>query len=540
MPDFRIPDDLVAMVAERRLIPFVGAGFSSVQGLPGWEALLSHVTAEVQATSEAQDRLTYDEIRRACDGDHLRVAEYLHLISGGSIGPVRHAISNCLRSDVLPVDSTAHVELVNLDAAQVYTTNFDDLVESAYRFLGEDADVVALQRDVARSHAERTQVVKYHGDLRHDETLVVTESQYYTRLDLESPMDLKFRSDLLGRSVLFIGYSFSDINIRVIWFKLMRMMKDVPDADRLPSYIVRLRADPVTDRLYEAVGLRPIVLDPKEVADDEPARAALLADFMLELAIRADDYRRAVIGVKTRQYVSPGLVDALRASIESAEEAVPRALRRRRVAYGNVRTADALKYLSQLGRRRIPHELVAAVKEVFQLSAGALLASVTNPDVFQLAKTIINDHGGSSGTTALVARALTRNEGRKVVLRSADDIKWVNVWGQPLSDGDLAWLLAMAEEEVAGHERDADDDEAFRDDDLAFVVDLLVRLESGGGLAANLDDAGKGIIGLVLERAVELYPVVADYVPRDDGPPEPLEIVRQIEDRVTRDAVDNE
>src|SRR5207248_6931685 len=141
--------------------------------------------------------------------------------------------------------------------------NVDDVIESTYRSLHLAVDVVALSRDVATADPTQTQVVKYHGDLRYDATIVLTESQYWTRLDFESPMDLKFRSDLLGKSVLFMGYSFRDLNIRIIWFKLMRMMRDVPESDRLASYIVRFEPNLVLEQLYEAVGMKTIVIDPK-------------------------------------------------------------------------------------------------------------------------------------------------------------------------------------------------------------------------------------------------------------------------------------
>ena len=70
-------------------------------------------------------------------------------------------------------------------------------------------------------------------------------------------MDLKIRADLLGRSVLFMGYSFRDINIRVIWFKLMEMMKDIPEEDRQPSYLVRLEPNPVLEVLDRGSAFEP-------------------------------------------------------------------------------------------------------------------------------------------------------------------------------------------------------------------------------------------------------------------------------------------
>src|SRR5262249_30891852 len=150
--------------------------------------------------------------------------EYLYLTNDRSVGPLRYEMSHALSLKQSPALSGPHVDLINLGAPQIYTTNFDDAIEETFRIVKEPVDVVALPKHVANFDPNKTQIVKYHGDMRHENTLVLTESSYYSRLDFESPMDLKFRSDILGKSVLFMGYSFSDINIRIIWFKLIRMM----------------------------------------------------------------------------------------------------------------------------------------------------------------------------------------------------------------------------------------------------------------------------------------------------------------------------
>ena len=56
-------------------------------------------------------------------------------------------------------------------------------------------------------------------------------------------MDLKLRSDLLGRTILFIGYSFSDPNVSYLFHVVQRMLRELPDTLRAPrAYIVL--ADP--------------------------------------------------------------------------------------------------------------------------------------------------------------------------------------------------------------------------------------------------------------------------------------------------------
>jgi len=62
-----------------------------------------------------------------------------------------------------------------------------------------------------------------HGDFDDDSSLVLTESSYFERLSFESPLDIKLRYDSIGKSLLFIGYSLSDINIRYLLYKLQRL-----------------------------------------------------------------------------------------------------------------------------------------------------------------------------------------------------------------------------------------------------------------------------------------------------------------------------
>lgn len=68
--------------------------------------------------------------------------------------------------------------------------------------------------DIAKIDNNKTQIIKFHGDFDDDSSIVLDETSYFQRLEFETPLDIKFRSDVLGKSVLFIGYSLSDINIR--------------------------------------------------------------------------------------------------------------------------------------------------------------------------------------------------------------------------------------------------------------------------------------------------------------------------------------
>ena len=72
----------------------------------------------------------------------------------------------------------------------------------------------------------------------------------FDRLDLEGPLDIKRRADSLGRTILFAGYSLSDINMRYLFYKLQRIWESTAYAgDRPRSYIFLDRANPVHERV---------------------------------------------------------------------------------------------------------------------------------------------------------------------------------------------------------------------------------------------------------------------------------------------------
>lgn len=279
---FAIPDELVTRFREGRVIPFVGAGMSANVGYPSWDVLLERLGENL-----GQGHLTHEQVVELTDGNRLRVAEYYYLTEGKQVGPLRKEIHGQFK-DVSPLDFGGYVDLVNLGSQRIYTTNFDDLIERAYRELGLPFERITTPRDLALSAGNKAEIIKYHGDLTNDPSLVLTESQYYSRLNFDSPMDLKFRADLLGKSVMFIGYSFSDINIRIIWFRLLDMMRGVEQTDMPTSYMVIVKPNPVEELLYKDAGIETIVLDPASSYKKGEYRE-LVGDFLYDLACRVCD-----------------------------------------------------------------------------------------------------------------------------------------------------------------------------------------------------------------------------------------------------------
>jgi hypothetical protein len=234
-------EELAEAIRRRRVILFVGAGVSMSVGLPSWQMLIQHMTEEMglgQGSVEDQG-YTYEML-----------AEYYRL-KQGSIGPLRSWMDrewSVCRDKVR--DSELHRIIVSLDFPIIYTTNYDRNLETAYEIYEKPFIKVANAKDLARIGGGITEIVKYHGDFDDDESLVLAETDYFNRLSFDSPLDVKFRADALGRTVLFIGYSMSDVNIRLLLHRLWETWQRYGhEKDRPKSYVFM----PVRNPVQEAV-----------------------------------------------------------------------------------------------------------------------------------------------------------------------------------------------------------------------------------------------------------------------------------------------
>lgn len=271
----KIPEHLVYMAKRRLLIPFIGAGFSANCGFPSWKELVERLLAKFHI--EHRDILLKH--------DFLRVTEYIVLKNGGNIGPIRYELQRLLNDKHVGISkSDPHLLLVSLNAPIIYTTNWDNLIEKAYEHAGREyCKIVTLQDLLQAGQTQTPQIIKFHGSFEHEETLVLTESHYFERLELESPLDIKFRADLLGRSVLFMGHSFTDFNIRYLWFKLRKLMKHIKLKEVPKSYILLLKHDTVAEELFSDIGIESIILEEFDGLSPAEKLSNFLEDLIIEV-----------------------------------------------------------------------------------------------------------------------------------------------------------------------------------------------------------------------------------------------------------------
>jgi hypothetical protein len=254
-------DQLIQAYRSKRLILFVGAGVSMGLGLPSWRQLVDHMAKE----------LGFDPDIYRTFGNDLTLAEF-YRISKGQIGPLRSWMDREWHSPSTDISkSRIHELIATLDFDLIYTTNYDRWIERAFEHHKRPYSKIANVGDLSEIAIGNTQIVKFHGDFDDDTSIVLDETSYFERLEFESPLDIKLRSDVLGRSVLFIGYSLNDINIRYLFYRLANLWKkSARGAPQPMSFIFSPKPNPVQEAALRQWNIKMISSD-----EDNPGVALI-------------------------------------------------------------------------------------------------------------------------------------------------------------------------------------------------------------------------------------------------------------------------
>lgn len=156
----------------------------------------------------------------------------------------------------------AHRALAEMPLRLLFTTNYDGIIEDAYRRRGKRIEVShsAGEYDDDRDSAMRTgavHLVKLHGTIEHPETIVLTRTDYCKARHERGKMLTHLLDKFKHASFLFVGFSLSDPNINLILDDARYERKQ-----QLPvSYVVQSGRDRIRDLYLQSLGVNTIALD---------------------------------------------------------------------------------------------------------------------------------------------------------------------------------------------------------------------------------------------------------------------------------------
>jgi len=247
-----ISTQLRELYNEGRLLPFLGAGVSASvtwkengiekQG-PSWRKLVDQAAFQL-GFSEA------DLLR--VRGTDLQILEYYKIKFGGHTKLINWLLINMKPPDDALLRANIYNQLVQMiNCRTIYTTNFDDFIERSFGLHKRLCHTVATEGQL-KSDPKSAEIIKFHGDWDNPTLMVLTESDFERRMTQKEPMDHKLWSDLLNKSILFIGYSFRDPNVAYLFWLIKDQLKGLPNTSNgRRGYIILHEPSAFERKLFE-------------------------------------------------------------------------------------------------------------------------------------------------------------------------------------------------------------------------------------------------------------------------------------------------
>lgn len=195
----RFVEDYSRALSDGTSAVFAGAGLSIAAGFVDWKGLL---------------RPLADELALSLDLEHdlVKVAQF-HVNRHSNRHDLADLILNQFSTRQAKI-TDSHRILARLPIGVYWTTNYDCTIEDALGQAGKLVDVKHEQSQLPHTLAGRDALVyKMHGDCRHAGSAVLAKEDYEKYHLTHGDFLTALSSDLLSKTFLFVGFSFTDPNM---------------------------------------------------------------------------------------------------------------------------------------------------------------------------------------------------------------------------------------------------------------------------------------------------------------------------------------
>lgn len=201
---------------KNQLVVFIGAGVSANSGLPSWSELVTEFAKKLGI-----DRSLNSE-------DYLRIPQYFFNERGQL--EYNQVIEKVFSKQYVP--NPLHDQILSLKPKHIITTNYDNLIEQSlekhylfYNNVFEDKDLPYA--------SDNRLFIKMHGDLV-KKNFVLKEDDYLNYSRNFRLIENYVESIFINHTVLFIGYSVQDYDLKLILKRIQSTLGD----ERRTAYLI--------------------------------------------------------------------------------------------------------------------------------------------------------------------------------------------------------------------------------------------------------------------------------------------------------------
>jgi hypothetical protein len=238
---------------------FAGAGMSRDAGYVTWPELLRDIANEVGLQVDREH-------------DLISLAQYHVNEKRGKAGIIRRILEEFSHH---AQTTENHKLLAQLPVTTYWTTNYDKVIETSLNEALKIVDVKYSKDQLQWIKPKRDAVVyKMHGDVDHPSDAILTKHQYEAYYKTHEGFITLLGSDLISKTFLFIGFSFTDPNLNYVlsrlnihfgepsrdhYFFVKRYSRDKDDDDELYRYKLRKQDLFIGD--LKRYGIQALIVD---------------------------------------------------------------------------------------------------------------------------------------------------------------------------------------------------------------------------------------------------------------------------------------
>lgn len=196
----------------RNAAAFIGAGFSMSTGYVDWETLLKHVFEDLKLDPKKEH-------------DLVSVAQYYVNKSGSNKTGLNRTILHNFGEAKKP--TRGHDILASLPIYTYWTTNYDCLIETSLRNAKKVPDVKHTIEQLSNTWPNRDAIVyKMHGDVSEPNHAIICKDDYERYPFKMGQYASLLKGDLMKKTFVFLGFSFTDPNIDFILSRVRAVLDD--------------------------------------------------------------------------------------------------------------------------------------------------------------------------------------------------------------------------------------------------------------------------------------------------------------------------
>lgn len=204
-------NDYVSKLRQGTATVFLGAGMSKAAGFVDWRGLLADLAEELGLKiSEENDLISVAQFHKNKNNNRNKINEKI--------------VGEFTDNDV---ETENHRIIARLPFNTIWTTNYDDLIEDAHTKIGKKIDIKRNIDDLFINKGNRSNILyKMHGDKDQANDAVLLKEDYERYYYTHEPFISILNSELISKSFLFVGFSFTDPNVNYIFGRLTHRYSD--------------------------------------------------------------------------------------------------------------------------------------------------------------------------------------------------------------------------------------------------------------------------------------------------------------------------